>query len=81
MNLRFLNWHDDNISAASQTYKLRPLVLELFNRIIPHGFVQVVSVATRVGSGQKPSGLDHIYSNFPEKLSEVQVKKLGEFRP
>ena len=77
MNLNFLNWHDDNISAASQTYKLRSLILELFNRIIPHGFVQVVSVATRVSSGHEPSGLDHVYSNFPEKLSEVQVKKRG----
>ena len=71
MNLNFLNWCDSDISTYSQTYKLRSLVSELFNRIMPHGFVQLVSVATRVGRGQEPTGLDHIYSNFPEKLSDI----------
>ena len=70
INLNFLKWADSNISTNSHTYKLCSLVAQLFDRIIPHGFVQLVSVATR--TRQEASGLDHFYSNHPEKLSEVQ---------
>ena len=77
MNLNFLKWCDNNISTSSHAYRLRSLVTQLFDRIIPHGFVQLVSVATRVSRGQEPSGLDHFYSNHPEKLSEVQAHFRG----
>ena len=77
MNLNFLNWCDDNLPSTSQTYKLRSFVSELFTRIMPHGFVQLVTVATRAVNGQEPSGLDHLYSNFPEKMSEIQVNFHG----
>ena len=70
MNLNFLKWCDDN-------YNLRSLSTELFDRILPHGFAQLISVATRVGNNQEASGLDHLYSNSLEKLSDVQVKHKG----
>ena len=76
-NLDFLKWRDENIATNSHTYRLRSLVTQLFDRIIPHGFVQLVSVATRVSQGQEPSGLDHFYSNYPEKLSEVEAHYRG----
>ena len=77
LNLNFLKWFDDTISTSSHTYKLRSLVAQLFDRIIPHGFVQLVTVATRISPGQEPSGLDHFYSNHPEKLNEVQAHFRG----
>ena len=77
VNLNFLQWCDDSIPTSSQSYKLRSLVAQLFDRIIPHGFVQLVTVATRVSNGHEPSGLDHFYSNSPEKLSEVQAHYRG----
>ena len=76
-NLDFLKWRDENITTSSHTYRLRPLVTQLFDRIIPHGFVQLVSVATRICQGQEPSGLDHFWSNYPEKLSEVEAHYRG----
>ena len=77
VNLNFLQWCDDSIPTSSHSYKLRSLVAQLFDRIIPHGFVQLVTVATRVSNGHEPSGLDHFYSNSPEKLSEVQAHYRG----
>ena len=77
VNLNFLNWCDSTISTSSNTHKLRPLISQLFDRIIPHGFVQLVSVATRISPHQEPSGLDHFYSNHPEKLSEIQAHYRG----
>lgn len=50
---------------------------ELFDRIIPHGFVQMVSVFTRSWPNQEPSGLDHFWTNRPEKLSQVHANWAG----
>lgn len=76
LNLNFLRWADDS-SSTSHDDRLRPLVTQLFDRILPHGFVQLVSVATRIFPGQEPSGLDHFYSNHPEKLSDIQAHYRG----
>ena len=73
VNLNFLEWGENVLSTNSQAYKLRSLTKELFDRIIPHGFVQLVTVPTRVSSNHKQSGLDHVYTNFPEKMSEIQA--------
>ena len=56
---------------------LQPLVDTMMNRIYPHGVAQCVQVATHFWPGQTPSGLDHIYTNVTEKLSQVQVKMCG----
>ena len=49
----------------------------MMQRIYPHGVVQCVQGPTRSWPGQSPSGLDHVYTSKPEKLSKVQVKKSG----
>ena len=72
-NLDFLDFGKDNLPANSQSARLRPLVKEIFDRIIPHGFVQMVSVFTRSWPNQEPSGLDHFWTNRPEKLSQVHA--------
>ena len=77
MNLNHLDWTKDDNTASNQTKKLRPLITELFSRIIPHGVSQLVSTATRVSPHQPDSGLDHFYSNTPGKLSPVQVITSG----
>ena len=49
----------------------------MIERIYPHGVVQCVQGPTHSWPGQVPSGLDHIYTSVPEKLSHVQVKVCG----
>ena len=70
LNLNFLTWLNPQTSHAK---KLQPLVRALFDKILPYGFVQLVTEATRFMPGVEPSGLDHVYSNHPDHLSEVQV--------
>ena len=43
----------------------------------PYGVVQCVKEPTLIWPGQVPSGLDHIYTSVPDKLSQVQVKFVG----
>ena len=76
-NTNFLTWTNNNAPMTSHTYKLRSLTAALFDHIKPHGFVQLINVATRVVTGCEPSGLDHVYSNHPEHLSEAQVLYWG----
>ena len=76
-NLNFLNFRRPNLPVNSQCARLRPLVRELLDRIVPHGFVQVVEVFTRSWPNQDPSGLDHFWTNRPEKLSQVQAQWCG----
>ena len=76
-NIDFLKWTRDDLPPTDSTYKLRPLIQKLFNQIIPHGVSQLVRTATRTWPGQNDSGLDHVYSNRPEKLSEVQSEYIG----
>ena len=71
MNLDFLKWSNPNLAANDTTVRLKPLIEELFTRIIPHGVTQLVKEGTRVWPGQSSSGLDHVYSNKPEKISEI----------
>ena len=71
MNLDFLKWSSKNLADTDTTVKLKPLIEELFTRIIPHGVSQLVKEGTRVWPGVPNSGLDHVYSNSPDKLSEI----------
>ena len=50
---------------------------QLFNRIFPLGISQVVTKATRVSPSGELSGLDHLYTNKPDKVSSVNVEKFG----
>ena len=50
---------------------------QIFTRIFPLGVSQLVRVATRVSPASPPSGLDHVYTNKPEKCSEVHTEFAG----
>ena len=76
-NLNHCNWTDKNVSRSSVTYKMRPLINAVFSRILPYGVSQLVSGPTRYFPGQKPSGLDHIYTNTPDKILWVQKHFIG----
>ena len=78
MNINHIDWTFDDNSASNQTKRLRPLITELFTRILPHGVSQLVKSATYFAPHQPKSGLDHFYSNDPSKLSPVQVISNGE---
>jgi hypothetical protein len=76
-NIDFLKWTKADLPANDNTRRLRPLIDQLFTRIFPHGVSQLVTTATRSWPGQTDSGLDHIYSNKPDKLSEVHTEFRG----
>ena len=69
-NLDFLTWTNEN---NPNTCKLKLLINQVFDRIFPFGVSQCVTVPTRQWPGQQDSGLDHFYTNKPEKLSNVQA--------
>ena len=77
MNINHLEWTRDDLPPNNQTHKLKPLISELFTRILPQGVSQMVTSATWSRPTQPESGLDHLYSNKPTKLSPVQVLHCG----
>ena len=76
-NLDFLTWRNEDLPAHHSSVRLSSLIDALFERILPMGVTQLVSGATRVARGQPQSGLDHLYSNKPDKLSTVQTLFTG----
>ena len=72
-NLDHLTWRSDNLPPCHASVKLRSLTNALFDRILPLGVSQLVTGGTYLMRGQPRSGLDHLYSNKPEKLSTVQT--------
>ena len=77
VNLDFLKWTRTDLPTHDQAVKLRPLADQLFDKIFPHGVSQLVQVATRVWPGVQDSGIDHIYTNKPEKCSAVYTEFRG----
>ena len=73
LNLNFLEYTKPQIPTGSQSYKLRSLINLLYDRILPLGAVQCVTGATWVSNVYEHSGLDHYFTNNPEKLSVVQT--------
>ena len=73
INPNSFKWMRDDLPSSDSIYKLRDLIDLLFEKIIPHGFSQLVTVATRSCPGTADSCLDHLYSNRPDKLSDVRV--------
>ena len=73
MNIDSLKWCRDDLPTTDSTYKLKPLIDLLFEKVIPQGFSQQVRVATHSWQGQHPSCLDHLYTNKPDKITEVQA--------
>ena len=77
-NLNYFHFGTEDVKGHHQhSYKLRYLIEALQNRIVPHGFIQLVSTATQTWAGQEPSCIDLLYSNHPEKLSEVEAHYHG----
>ena len=70
MNLNFL---DFNVLAPSHSSRLRPLINALLDRIVPHGFTQLISDVTRLRNDQASSLLDHFWTNRPDKVSNIQT--------
>ena len=69
-NLDHLTWRNSScLPANHSSNRLKSLVDLLFEKIIPLGVSQLISGATRFERGQQKSGLDHLYSNMPDKLS------------
>ena len=64
-NIDFLKWRDTRQPGDQDARRLHQLIVQLFDRIIPHGFAQLVTGPTRIQRGQEPSGLDHYYTNKP----------------
>ena len=77
INLDFLKWTRTDLSSTDSSVRLKPLTEALFSRIFPHGVSQLVKEATRVWPGQPDSGLDHIYSNKPDKCSAINLEFSG----
>ena len=77
-NLDHLTWgNTDSLHSSHSSVRLRDLIDLLFDKIIPLGVSQLVKVATRYESGKPVSGLDHVYTNKPDKLSPVQTYFTG----
>ena len=77
MNINHCNWTDQSLPKTNQSNRLRSLIDALFSRILPHGVSQLVTGPTRHFPGQKSTGLDHYYTNRPDKLSNVQTQHCG----
>ena len=76
INLDFLKWGRDLPANDSQA-RLRGLAESLFTRIIPLGVSQLVRTATRAAPNTQASGLDHIYTNKPDKCSDAYTEFIG----
>ena len=77
-NMDFLTFNGSNTDSANYFNRIKPLVMELFTRILPYGVKQCVLGATRQGRmGQVDRGLDHVWTNIPGKLSQVHTKLIG----
>ena len=73
LNLCHLKWNQLDLPKTCISHKLLSLRNELFDRIIPEGFCQLVTGHSFIRQGQEKSGLDHLYSNRVNKLSEVAL--------
>ena len=77
-NLDFLTFHRNDLPSSSQAHRLRPLVDELNNKVLPYGIKQCVVGPTRQGrAGQADSGLDHFWTNIPGKISPIVTRYSG----
>ena len=77
-NLNFLDFSSlDVLTSNTQSYKLKSLILSLKDKIIPHGFCQVIEGETRVWPGAAATLLDHHWTNLEEKVSNAHAYYQG----
>ena len=67
LNLNFLDFFKQGYAANGHYSKLRPLIQSLLDCVMPHGFSQLISEATRFRQGQTPSLLDQFWTNTKEE--------------
>ena len=68
-NIDQLTWRMSN-PPNNSSIKLKSLIDDLFTKIIPLGVSQLVKGPTRFEKGQPRAGLDHVYTNKVEKISD-----------
>ena len=73
LNIDHTAWTKPNLPKNSSTQKLKPLIENLFDKILPLGAVQCVNGPTRYENGVAASGLDHFWTSNPNKLSDVHT--------
>ena len=71
LNINHCNWTNTNLPASNQTTKLKSLIAALFSQVLTKGVSQMVVGPTRHWPGQVSTGLDHYYTNRPDKVSPV----------
>ena len=76
-NIDALTWTSQNLPANHSNVKLKPLIDDLFEKILPHGVTQLVQVPTHSQFGVATKCLDHMYSTNPEILSNVEATFTG----
>ena len=76
-NIDALTWTNHNLPAGHSSLKLKPLIDDLFERILPHGVSQLVEVPTHAQQGVAVKCLDHLYATNPKKLSDLSAEFTG----
>ena len=77
MNIDCLKWSLEDLPSTNRTYKQKALIRLIFENIFPLGVSQHVRVPTYSSPGQTPSGIDHLYTNRPEKITDVIAHQNG----
>ena len=72
-NIDALTWACEDLPASHSNVKLKPLILDLFEIILPHGVTQLVQVPTHSQFGMATKCLDHLYAPNPDKLSNLET--------
>ena len=70
----------DSTRLLNSTGHQKPLVQALLQQVVPLGVTQCAPAATWIPQGGQrgqPSGLDHHWTNRPDKISEVQALAIG----
>ena len=76
-NIDALAWSSEYNPEVQASEKLKPLIEDLFEKIMPHGISQLVQVPTHAQHGVATKCLDHLYSTNPEKLSNIEAEFTG----
>ena len=72
-NLDWPNCIDQQLAPGTKAYRTRHIAEQLAVRILTRGVTQLVRGTTRSWPGQADSCLDLIFTNNPEKTSEVEM--------
>ena len=77
-NIDHQTWRNiDNLPPHHSSVRLKCLIDALFDKTMPLGVSQKVTESTRFERGHPKSGLDHVYTNKPDKLSSTQTYFTG----